>query len=100
MELGHGLRVNASYGTAFKAPTFSDLYDPWSGVPTLDPEKSKSANLGISQQGQGWRWGLDVYETRIDDLITYDAATVAPPVSSAPRMRAFSTCCMRKVAAS
>ena len=75
MELGHGLRVNASYGTAFKAPTFSDLYDPWSGVPTLNPEKSKSTNLGVSQQGQGWHWGLDVYETRIDDLITYDAAT-------------------------
>ncbi|KAA8994974.1 TonB-dependent vitamin B12 receptor [Stenotrophomonas cyclobalanopsidis] len=75
MELDHGLRVNASYGTAFKAPTFSDLYDPWSGVPTLDPETSKSANLGLSQQGQGWHWGVDVYETRIDDLITYDAAT-------------------------
>lgn len=75
MDLGGGFRVNASYGTAFKAPTFSDLYDPWSGVPTLDPEKSKSANLGIAQQGDGWRWGLDVYETRIDDLITYDATT-------------------------
>ncbi|NWF34617.1 TonB-dependent vitamin B12 receptor [Stenotrophomonas sp. SAM-B] len=75
LELGSGFRLNASYGTAFKAPTFSDLYDPWSGVPTLDPEKSKSANVGIAQQGDGWRWGLDVYETRIDDLITYDATT-------------------------
>lgn len=75
LELGSGFRLNASYGTAFKAPTFSDLYDPWSGVPTLDPETSKSANIGIAQQGDGWRWGLDVYETRIDDLITYDATT-------------------------
>ena len=75
LALGGGFRLTASYGTAFKAPTFSDLYDPWSGVPTLDPEKSKSANIGIAQQGDGWRWGLDVYETRIDDLITYDAAT-------------------------
>lgn len=75
MELDGGFRLNASYGTAFKAPTFSDLYDPWSGVPTLDPETSRSANLGIAQQGDGWRWGLDVYETHIDDLITYDATT-------------------------
>ncbi|WP_433925476.1 TonB-dependent vitamin B12 receptor [Stenotrophomonas nematodicola] len=75
MELDGGFRLNASYGSAFKAPTFSDLYDPWSGVPTLDPETSRSANLGIAQQGDGWRWGLDVYETRIDDLITYDATT-------------------------
>jgi len=75
LALGGGFRLTASYGTAFKAPTFSDLYDPWSGVPTLDPEKSKSANIGIAQQGDGWRWGLDAYETRIDDLITYDATT-------------------------
>ncbi len=91
MELGGGFRLNASYGTAFKAPTFSDLYDPWSGVPGLDPEKSKSANLGIAQQGEGWRWGLDVYETRIDDLITYDATTfmhVAGGEGANPRCRA------------
>lgn len=76
MELGHGLRVTASHGTAFKAPTFSDLYDPWSGVPGLDPEESRSTNVGLAQQGDGWRWGLDVYQTDIDDLITYDAATM------------------------
>lgn len=75
MELGQGWKLTASHGTAFKAPTFSDLYDPWSGVPTLDPETARSTNLGIARQDGGWRWGLDVYETRIDDLITYDAAT-------------------------
>jgi len=75
MDLGGGWKLTASHGTAFKAPTFSDLYDPWSGVPTLDPEQARSTNLGIAQHGDGWRWGLDVYETRVDDLITYDAAT-------------------------
>ncbi len=75
MEFGGGWKLTASHGTAFKAPTFSDLYDPWSGVPTLDPEESRSTNLGIAQQGRGWRWGVDVYETRVDDLITFDAAT-------------------------
>ena len=74
MALDHGLRLTASHGTAFKAPTFSDLYDPWSGVPTLDPEQARSTNVGIAQQGTQWRWGLDAYETRVDDLITYDAA--------------------------
>jgi len=75
LDLGAGWKLTASHGTAFKAPTFSDLYDPWSGVAALDPEKARSSNIGIAQQGQGWRWGLDVYETRVDDLITYDAAT-------------------------
>lgn len=87
LELGGGFRLNASYGTAFKAPTFSDLYDPWSGVPGLDPETSKSANLGIAQQGDGWRWGLDVYETRIDDLITYDATTFSMSQVEKARIR-------------
>jgi len=75
MELGAGWKLTASHGTAFKAPTFSDLYDPWSGVPTLYPEQARSSNIGIARQGRGWRWGLDLYQTRIDDLITYDAAT-------------------------
>lgn len=75
MTLDHGLRLTATHGTAFKAPTFSDLYDPWSGVPTLDPERARSTNVGIGQQGTQWRWALDAYETRVDDLITYDAST-------------------------
>ncbi len=75
LEFGQGFKLTASVGTAFKAPTFSDLYDPWSGVPTLDPEESRSANIGIAQYGAGWHWGLDAYQTRIDDLITYDSST-------------------------
>lgn len=72
---GRGLRLNATYGTGFKAPTFSDLYDPWSGTPTLQPEESRGFNLGLSQSGDAWRWALDAYETRIDDLITYDGTS-------------------------
>ena len=75
MTLDHGLRLTASHGSAFKAPTFSDLYDPWSGVPALDPEKARSTSVGIAQQGTQWRWALEAYETRVDDLITYDAST-------------------------
>ncbi|MBD9369604.1 TonB-dependent vitamin B12 receptor [Xanthomonas sp. XNM01] len=75
LAFGAGFKLTASVGTAFKAPTFSDLYDPWSGTPTLDPEESRSANLGIAQHGAGWHWGLDLYQTRIDDLITYDSST-------------------------
>ncbi|MFT4179402.1 MAG: TonB-dependent vitamin B12 receptor [Thermomonas sp.] len=75
INFGDGFKLTAGYGTAFKAPTFSDLYDPWSGVPTLRPEESRSANVGLAWQGEGWRWGLDAYQTRIDDLITYDSTT-------------------------
>ncbi|MBN8712672.1 MAG: TonB-dependent vitamin B12 receptor [Xanthomonadales bacterium] len=68
-----GLKLSASYGSAFHAPTFNDLYYPYgSGNPDLKPEKSRSAELGLSQQGGPWHWSLNAYQTHIDQLITLD----------------------------
>ncbi|TAM58775.1 MAG: TonB-dependent receptor [Rhodanobacter sp.] len=74
----HGLRLTASYGTAFHAPTFNDLYyPPFFGIPSanpdLKPEKSRSGELGLAQQLDGWNWALNAYQTRIDQLITLDS---------------------------
>ena len=77
MDLSRGFKLSATYGTGFKAPTFSDLYDPWSGNRDLKPEQSRSLNLGVAQQGTDWRWALDVYQTDIEDLITYSGDTFA-----------------------
>ena len=72
-ELAHGLRLTASFGTAFKAPTFNELYFPFYGNPALRPETSRSGELGIGQRGARWHWQLNAYQTDIDDLITYDS---------------------------
>ncbi|MEW5835709.1 MAG: TonB-dependent vitamin B12 receptor [Pseudomonadota bacterium] len=70
----HGLRLSVSYGSAFHAPTFNDLYYPYgSGNPDLKPETSRSAELGLSQQGEGWNWALNAYRTTISQLITLDS---------------------------
>jgi vitamin B12 transporter len=67
------LRVTASYGTAFKAPTFNELYFPGFGNPNLEPEKSRSAELGISAK-YGWgTWAVNIYRTQIQDLIALNA---------------------------
>ncbi|MFT4198856.1 MAG: TonB-dependent vitamin B12 receptor [Pseudoxanthomonas sp.] len=71
---GHGLKLTASAGTAFKAPSFNDLYYPGYSNPDLKPEQSRSFDLGLAQYGQGWNWTFNVYQTRIDDLIGYDTA--------------------------
>ncbi|MEO6519755.1 MAG: TonB-dependent vitamin B12 receptor [Pseudoxanthomonas sp.] len=71
MAFGDGFRLNASYGTGFKAPTFNDLYYPGSESPDLKPEQSKSLNLGIAQYRDTWNWTFNVFETRIDDLIVF-----------------------------
>ncbi|WP_426690616.1 TonB-dependent vitamin B12 receptor [Rhodanobacter ginsengiterrae] len=69
-----GLKLSASYGSAFHAPTFNDLYYPYgSGNPDLKPEKSRSAELGLSQQLTTWNWALNAYQTRIDQLIALDS---------------------------
>ncbi|RYE90814.1 MAG: TonB-dependent receptor, partial [Oxalobacteraceae bacterium] len=73
MALGGDLRLNASYGTGFKAPTFNDLYYPFGGNPDLQPEESKSFNVGIGQYKTTWNWTFNVFQTRIDSLTGYDS---------------------------
>ncbi|MGV8961114.1 MAG: TonB-dependent vitamin B12 receptor [Stenotrophomonas sp.] len=86
LALGNGLRFTASAGTGFKAPTFNDLYFPWSSNPDLKPEESKSLNLGIAQYGEGWNWTFNAYETRIDQLIALDS-TFTPYNTAKARIR-------------
>ena len=73
LKFGNGLRFTASAGTGFKVPTFNDLYYPggW-GNPDLQPEESKTLNLGIAQFGKGWNWTFNAFQTDIDELIGYD----------------------------
>lgn len=75
-RLTDDLRLTASWGTAFKAPTFNDLYFPFYGNPALRPETAHSTELGVEgdlhTRGE---WGINAYETAIDDLIEYNPVT-------------------------
>lgn len=66
-----------SYATAFRAPTFNDLYAPpgWGGNPDLDPERSRSAEIQWRGELLNNQWEAAVYRTDIYDLIAWDAAT-------------------------
>lgn len=72
------LKLTASYGTGFEAPTFNDLYFPGYGNPDLKPVTSRSIEVGVGGRVSNLAWSLNGYETHVDDLITYDAATGAP----------------------
>jgi vitamin B12 transporter len=71
------LRLHGSVGTAFKAPTFVDLYYPFYGNPSLAPETSESADLGLEVTAAAGRLTADLtaFASRVDDLITFDTAT-------------------------
>ena len=71
-------RLRASVGTAFKAPSANELFSPgfggfYAGNPDLDPEESRTAETGFRYQSSAGdeRFGVNVFVTRIDDLIAY-----------------------------
>ena len=61
---GHG-----SVGTAFKAPTFNQLYWPGAGNANLKPEKAFNRELGLTWLDGGQRVGFVYFDNRISDLI-------------------------------
>jgi len=73
MGLGYdftsNLRGLISYGTAFKAPVFNELYFPNFGNPNLQPEESNSVEIGLAGIGSKYQWTLNAYRTEIDKLI-------------------------------
>ena len=70
-----GWRVSAAYGTAFRAPTFNELYFPPAfgcpafGNPNLEPESSKNLEAGIRYERGGQTAGVIAFRNRISDLI-------------------------------
>ena len=82
-QLGDGVRLSASYGTAFKAPSFNALYFPGAGNPELDPERSGSVEVGVSGDHPLGAWAVNAYQTRIDDLIEFDANFQAGNIAEA-----------------
>lgn len=87
----NGPRVTANYGTAFKAPTFNELYWPdqifFVGNPDLRPETSESFEFGLSGDHPLGRWSLNAYQSDIDDLIAFDVTTASPANLDTARIR-------------
>ena len=86
MDFGDGWRVTASHATAFKAPSFNELYYPGYSNPLLRPEDSRSSELSLARSGTGWHVQANAYLTRIHDLIAWDASLNAPGNVDAARI--------------
>ena len=77
----NGVMVSLSHGTAYKAPTFNELFFPGFGNPDLDPEESKTTELGFSGTLQQVNWSANFYRTSVDELIAF---VFTPPSTFAP----------------
>ncbi len=90
--LAPGLRLRALVGTTFHAPSFNDLYYPNYGVASVQPERGRSAELGLAWQGAQQSLSATVWRNRITDLIVYE-----PNNSRCPNDPAYSFGCARNV---
>jgi vitamin B12 transporter len=77
-----GLRLRALAGNTFRAPSFNDLAYPGYGVPTLRPERGRSAEVGLVWQQQGSQASATLYRNRVRDLIGYESNPANCPGSS------------------
>lgn len=66
-----GTRIYSSVGTAFRAPTFNELY--WgTGNPDLEPETASAYELGIDQEiGADLTVSASVYQRKVNQLIEW-----------------------------
>jgi vitamin B12 transporter len=88
-RFARGWLARASFGTAFKAPTFNDLYAPYSsyygysyqGNANLKPETAYNGEAALSYRGAGYQASATAFHNRIDNLIatTLDANGVHTP---------------------
>ncbi len=79
-DLDEYLRVTVNYGSAYKAPTFNDLYYPdvgyFKGNSGLKPETSESFDFGLSGEFKSINWSANFYTTSIRNLIEYQYPTM------------------------
>ena len=75
---GQDLRLRASAGTAFHAPTFFDLYFPGFGNPDLEAEEGESWEVGADYRKGRQRVALTYFQNRVTNLIVFDAMTFQP----------------------
>ncbi len=72
VNLPHQMRLVTSYGTAFRAPTFMDLYYPGSERPDLKPETAKNAEIELRGQfGDASQWSVNLYQNRMSDMLIW-----------------------------
>ncbi|MDZ4350931.1 MAG: TonB-dependent receptor [Xanthomonadaceae bacterium] len=70
-------KLRASWGEGFRAPNFNELYSPgfgglFAGNPDLDPERSRSLELGLDIELGEQRIALSAFDNRVRDQISFD----------------------------
>ncbi len=68
-RITRALRLNASAGTSFRAPTFNELYFPNFGIASNKPEKGKNTEAGMYYNDGTSEAIVVYYRNRLTDLL-------------------------------
>ena len=82
-RLSQAWLVRASWASAFRAPTFDDLYNPWGSNPDLRPERSRGGELALEYRDGPTLFKATAFSSRIDDAIELDASFTPRNIDSA-----------------
>jgi vitamin B12 transporter len=72
LKFAPGWKAIVQASTAFKAPTFNELYFPFFGNPALKAERARSAELGLQYAQDTSLVRASLFRTRTHDLIVFD----------------------------
>ncbi len=85
-------RLTANYSTAFRAPSFVDLYYPAPyGNPDLSPEEAKGGEVGLEGQTALFQWKISAYRSLVENMIVAPAPTYYPENIGHARLQGVET---------
>jgi vitamin B12 transporter len=76
LRFAAGWRLRISVASAFRAPTFDDLYGPFGANPELEAERARGGELGVEWEGRHARVAATAFAHRIRNAIELDASFV------------------------
>lgn len=77
------LRIQGSLATAFRPPTFNDLYYPGYSNLDLQPETARNKEIGLIWEQGTTRAGITMYDNYVNNLIALDASYVPQNIGKA-----------------
>lgn len=81
--LAKGWRLRAVAGTSFRAPSFNDRYYTGYGVPSIQPERGRSVEVGVEGRWSTFDVSATAWQNRVRDLIGYEADRTKCPADPA-----------------